>query len=103
MKFFPKKLTPENLENFYSYQQHRNFCKLKRDIYEFMLSKDFISNKNRGLEISQLNCSKDLIIKVMEELKNLGWETELALHETYLFIYPPNQKPKMLSNIFEEF
>ncbi len=45
----------------------------------------------------------EVLNSVIESLKKLGWETEIALHGTYLFVYPPGDKPKMLKNIFEEF
>ena len=103
MKDFPTKLTPNNLEKFKHYRTQRNICKLKQFIYEFMLSNDFINNKNRGIEITQLGYSMEEIQSVIESLKNLGWEAKLELHNSYLFIYPPNQVPKFLLNNFDEF
>jgi hypothetical protein len=103
MKDFPQKLTPENLPNFLKYKTNRDICKLKQKIYEFMLTPDFINNKNRGFELLEFAKLKDVIDSVVISLKNLGWEAEVALFGTYLFIYPPNQKPKMLNNLLEDF
>ncbi len=48
MKDFPSKLTPENITKFLKYKQNRDICRLKQKIYEFMLTSDFVNNKNRG-------------------------------------------------------
>jgi hypothetical protein len=103
MRDFPTKLTPDNISKFKQFRTNRNICKLKQRIYEFLLSDDFINNKNRGFEIMNLGFSKDEIKSVMESLNTLGWETQLGLHDTFLFIYPPNQKPKILQHSFDEF
>jgi len=103
MKDFPQKLKPENLSNFLKYKTNRDICKLKQKIYEFMLTPDFINNKNRGFELLDYTKLNDVINPVVESLKQLGWEVEIALHGTYMFIYPPGQKPKMLKNLFEDF
>lgn len=103
MKDFPTKLIPSNLPSFKEYRQKRNICKLKQKIYEFMLSDDFINNKNRGFEIMNLGFTSYEIESVIICLKNLGWEAELGLHNTFLFIYPSNEKPKILQHSFDEF
>ena len=107
MKDFPKKLIPQNIEKFEQYRINRDICKFKQILYEFMLSDDFISGKNRGFELSSSGLSKKVIPiavpKIIESLKQLGWEAETAIHNTHLFIYPPNQKPKILNSMFDEF
>ena len=107
MKDFPKKLTPQNIEKFQQFRTNRDACKFKQIIYEFMLSDDFISGKNRGFELSISGLPKKsipvIVPLIIESLKKLGWEAELAIHNTHLFIYPPNQKPKILSASFDEF
>ena len=87
MKDFPTKLTPNNLEKFKHYRTQRNICKLKQFIYEFMLSDDFINNKNRGIEITQLGYSMEEIQSVIESLKLLGGKLNLnSIILIYLFI-----------------
>jgi hypothetical protein len=103
MKDFPSKLTPQNITNFLKYKQNRDVCRLKQKIYEFMLTSDFVNNKNRGFELQEFGRMPDVLNSVIESLKTLGWETEIALHGTFLFIYPPGEKPKMLKNLFEDF
>ena len=102
MKDFPTKLTPENLKNFSKYRKNRQICKLKQELYEFMLTNDFINNKNRGFELGEYANKNDIIEPVIQSLKSLGWEVEIALYNTYMFIYPPGEKPKMLNNLFNE-
>jgi hypothetical protein len=103
MKDFPTKLTPQNLPNFLEYKKNRSICKLKQIIYEFMLTPDFINNKNRGLELNEYSKLEDVLNPVIESLKSLGWEVEIAFHNTYMFIYPPGERPKMLKNVLEDF
>ncbi len=106
---FPQKLKPENLPNFKSYQTKRNICKIKQIIYDFMLSDDFITNKNRGIELNVnftftfISSKKELLSLlelVIQDLINLGWSAEISFHDSFLFIYPPNDKPKLLDSMF---
>jgi hypothetical protein len=107
MKDFPRKLTPQNIEKFEQYRMNRDTCKFKQTLYEFILSDEFISGKNRGFELLSSGLPKKvipiIIPSIIKSLKELGWEAELAIHNTHLFIYPPNQKPKILCNTFDEF
>ncbi len=111
MKLFPKNLTPDSLQSFQEKRYKRNILYVRSFLYEFMIQDDFIENKNRGIELSFLqskfNISSKEVISILEilleELKNLGWETKFALNNTYVFIYPPDDIPKMLKYTYEEF
>ena len=111
MKRFPQKLSVENFEKLKEYRLARDLCKVRRDIYEFMLSNDFIKNITRCVEINEIRtryCLDEdditsILERIMEELKTLGWETKLGLQNTMLFIYPPNDVPKLLKYSFEEY
>ena len=41
MKEFPEKLNPKNISHFKEYQQTRDLCYFRREIYEFLLHTDF--------------------------------------------------------------
>jgi len=113
MKKFPNTLIPKNLANFNQYRNKRKKAYLRKYIYEFMLNPQFINNQTRSIDILELQHSSKLDItkeecvlllqEVGEELKEKGWCCEFGLHNTVLFIYPPNEKPKLLQYAFEEF
>ena len=98
MKDFPSKCKPENISKFLEYREKREICKLKQQVYEFMLTKTFVNGKERGFDLTSYAnlISKEGIQQVITSLKKLGWECSLWRSETMLFIYPPNEKPKIL-------
>jgi len=114
MKFFPKKLHVQNLDQFSKSRIDRIKAYFRKYIYELMLSKDFISGLSRCIDLTELintfptfhisttECHQ-LLSELSKELQELGWETQFALHNTAFFIYPPNDKPRLLKNSFEEF
>jgi len=113
MKEFPNTLVPKNLENFNQYRNKRKKAYLRRYIYEFMLDPQFINNKTRSIDLLELQQSskldvtkevlKQLLEEIGQELTEKGWCYEFGLHSTVLFIYPPNEKPKLLQYAFDEF
>jgi hypothetical protein len=97
MKSIPPYITPSNISNFKTIREERELVRFKREILEFMLTDDFISGKNRGFELAdsdgKIIYEKTLVSKCIEELKSLGWEYKEW--RTCVYIYPPNDEPKI--------
>ena len=97
MKSIPPYITPSNISNFKSIREERELVRFKREVLEFMLTDDFISGKNRGFELAdsdgKIIYNKDLVSKCIEDLKSLGWECKEW--RTCVYIYPPNDEPKI--------
>ncbi len=97
MKSIPSYITPSNISNFKSIREERELVRFKREVLEFMLTDDFISGKNRGFELTdndgKIIYNKDLVSKCIEDLKSLGWESKEW--RTCVYIYPPNDEPKI--------
>ena len=97
MKSIPPYINPSNISNFKNIREERELVRFKREILEFMLADDFISGKNRGFELAdsdgKILYNKDLVSKCIEDLKSLGWECKEW--RTCVYIYPPNDEPKI--------
>jgi hypothetical protein len=97
MKNIPSYMSPSNITNFQSLREERELVRMKRQLIEFMLTNDFIDNKNRCFELAdndgKILYESNLVDKCIEELKSLGWETKKW--RTGLYIYPPNEVPKI--------
>jgi hypothetical protein len=106
MKGFPTKLTPSNIQQFSSYRYNRQLCYTRNHIYESMTKESFgkmelgipnyginLQNINMGLYDSGYKIDNNIIIKISDELKNLGWEVESCYGDTMLFVYPYGEKP----------
>jgi hypothetical protein len=97
MKSIPPYINPSNISNFKSIREDRELVRFKKEVLEFMLTDDFISGKNRGFELSnsdgKILYEKHLVDKCVEELKKLGWECKEW--RTCVYIYPPNDEPKI--------
>jgi hypothetical protein len=98
MKEFPAKLCPQNTTHFQEYQQTRDLCYLRRDIYEFLLHTDFdkdyfdtiiFFDKQR---ISNTDIKKNMIRTITKELQNLGWYIGTVFNQTAILIYPSEQE-----------
>jgi hypothetical protein len=97
MKSIPPYITPSNISKFKTIREERELVRFKKEVLEFMLSDDFISGKNRGFELAdndgKIIYNKDLVSKCIEDLKSLGWECKEW--RTCVYIYPPNDEPKI--------
>ena len=114
MKEFPKKLHVKNLHSFSNVRLDRIKAYFRKYIYELMISQDFIKGISRCIDLTDLinafptfhisnNECQQLLSDLSKELQELGWETQFALHNTAFFIYPPDDKPRLLKHSFEEF
>ena len=97
MKSIPPYINPSNISNFKSIREERELVRFKKEVLEFMLTDKFISGENRAFELSnsdgQIIYNKDLVKKCIDELKTLGWECKEW--RTCVYIYPPNDEPKI--------
>jgi len=98
MKEFPEKLNPNNVSQFKEYQQTRDLCYFRRDIYEFLLHTDFDRDYfdttiffNRQ-KITDINIKKNMIQTIVKELQKLGWYVGSVFDQTAILIYPSEQE-----------
>jgi len=98
MKNIPSYINPNNISNFKSLREERELVRFKKEVIDFMLSDSFIKGENRGFELAsqegRMLYSNELIVKCEEELQKLGWMT--SRWRTSLYVYPPNEVPKIL-------
>ena len=105
MKKFPSKLLPENISLFDSYNTTRIIRYLRRRIYEWMISDDFVTRCfDLQLSQGQLQTSQGqlqtsqgqlqtsqypshVIDSISKELNLLGWKTKIAFAYSSLYIY----------------
>ena len=91
MKKFPSKLLPENISLFNSYNTTRITRYLRRRIYEWMISDDFVT-RCFDLQLSQgqlqtFKYPSHVIDSISKELNLLGWKTKIAFAYSSLYIY----------------
>ncbi len=73
-------------------------CKLRKHIYNFMLSRtresDFfdIDTFNRKY-VNNINVTNDLVNTAVEELVGLGWKTHIGFGGTGLYVYSSDELP----------
>lgn len=96
MKTFPSSISASNQKNFFELFRKRVECYLRRDIFEFLLSRpndesyfaiDTFLNKFEFVSDLKKDFSVFLQNGVMKELHQLGWKTELSFGDTGLFIF----------------
>ena len=98
MKKFPEKLCPQNITHFKEYQKTRDVCYLRRDIYEFLLHTDFDKDYFdttiffQKHKIEDINLKKEMVKKIVEELKQLDWNIGTVFDNTVLLIYPTKEE-----------
>jgi len=105
MERFLSKLTPTNKENFSDMWKNNRLRKLRKDVYEHILSneensyfaidnwaREFYSNNTKVV----FNMIKDVIIP---ELEKLDWKCKTSFGSTALFIYSTTEPP---ANCYEE-
>lgn len=100
MKKLPDKLSVVNKEQLIHTKYNRCLCYLRKNIYEFMLSR---KSENEYFDfddfLSKLFCdlSKEHISQIKNditiEINNLGWKTIFAYGNTALFIYSSEKYP----------
>jgi hypothetical protein len=97
MKSFPSYIKPDNIQNFKTIREERELIRFKKQILEFMLSDKFIKGENRAFELADSNgqvmFNDEVVEKCISELKELGWEAKKW--RTSLYVYPPNDIPKI--------
>ena len=98
MKEFPSHFKPENKGDFSEYRYKRNLAYMRKEIFELVLKgneNDYfdldIFRKTYCIERSDL---KNMLIKIMEELTNLGWNVKTSFGETGLFIFSSEKPPE---------
>ena len=98
MKEFPEKLIPNNVSQFKEYQQTRDLCYLRREIYEFLLHTDFDRDYFdttiffQQHKITDVDIKKKMLQKIIQELQRLGWHVGLVFDQTALLVYPTRQE-----------
>jgi len=90
MNNFPENFIPSSdLESFHiSY----NAKILRREIYKFMISKEYKTNKSFIMEKEDIYPIESINI-VVKELNELGWKTKLMRGNTVLYIYKSDENP----------
>ena len=95
---FPDEINVNNKSFFEVYNSNRILTLLRSNIYDMILSRD---TENEYFDIDEF-CFKtkykqvDLLIlldKVIKELNEFGWKTQLSFGDTGLFIYSTENKP----------
>ena len=98
MKEFPEKLNPKNVSHFKEYQQHRDLCYFRRDIYEFLLHTDFDRDYFDTVQffekynIKDETIKKSMLHKIITEIQKLKWHVGLVFNQTAILIYPTKEK-----------
>ena len=98
MKEFPEKLIPNNVSQFKEYQQTRDLCYFRREIYEFLLHTDFDRDYFDTTvffdrqKIDNIDIKKKMLQEIIEELQRLYWHIGLVFNQTALLIYPSRQE-----------
>lgn len=96
---FPIELNIKNKTklDFSSLNYERLLCLLRKEIYDLILGrKDENDYYDFDIFICKYNCkhAKDnLISKIIVELEEFGWKTQLSFGDTGLFIYSTEDKP----------
>ena len=108
MNKFPAELNVENKDKFRSFNYKRLEKKFRNDIYEFLLNRKDIKDKDGKyigkdeteyftLEFDKKYDKEEthkIFWKIKEELESLGWKTKLSYGDTGLFIYSTENPPK---------
>ena len=98
MKELPEKLNPKNVSHFKEYQQTRDLCYLRRDIYEFLLHTDFDRDYFdttvffQRQKITDVDIKKKMLQQIIEELQRLEWHVGMVFDQTALLVYPTRQE-----------
>ena len=98
MKELPEKLNPRNLPHFKDYQQTRDLCYFRRDIYEFLLHSDFDRDYFDTVQffekykIKDENVKKNMINIMIAEIQKLGWHVGIVFNQTTILIYPTKEE-----------
>jgi hypothetical protein len=98
MKELPEKLNPKNITHFKEYQQTRDLCYLRRNIYEFLLHTDFDRDYFdttfffQQQKITDIDIKKKMLQQIIEELKRLKWHVGMVFDQTALLVYPTRQE-----------
>ena len=108
METFPNTLTPQNLDNFKTFNKQQQLCYLRKYIYEKMLSSEFIVPDKCFVDLQKLHIGdlgeinykidEQIVIQVQNELEALGWCTSTAYGGTILFIYTKDRVPHEIVN-----
>ena len=97
MKTFPSKLHVGNKDEFQTFYLTRCICYLRRDIFEHMLKRnenDYFALDNFSREYSIDKLSMDeMIVTILNELRELGWKCKTSFGGTGLFIYSSDEPP----------
>lgn len=112
---FPDKFTPENVSKYSDFLAHRNLCKLRNHVYETVVysraEEDYIkklqhkvddkqNKENTHFEINiekyttgKYALPKTYLSKLINELNDNGWQTNLAYGDTILYIQSKSLPP----------
>lgn len=111
MQKFPEWLGVEHKNSFVSYNEAAVKKKLRKEIYEHMLQYDYTNEKKSDKSYMTENNSFDInsffqknkvareeiqwkiVDDIAEELRNLGWQVQLAFHRSVLFVYSSEKLP----------
>lgn len=102
MKTFPSQISASNQQNFTVLFRKRVECYLRRDIFEFLLSRpneetyfalDNFLNKFEFNTDLKKDFPTMLSNGILKELEQLGWQTALSFGDTGLFIFS-GERPK---------
>lgn len=90
MNNFPPNFTPNCDLNVFNISYNAKI--LRRELYKYMLSKDYKINKCFIMEKENIYPIESINI-VVKELNELGWITKLTRGNTILYVYKEGENP----------
>lgn len=100
MKEFPKILVPANQSKFGQYSYNRLKCRMRKNIYEYIIANkqgEYYSFESDIKELGTVD-RKKIIDELKQELIKLGWNVATTFGNTGLFVYG-DKKP---DNLYED-
>lgn len=97
MDEFPETISVENKDIFSKYLYYMTLKNIRRDIFEFMISR---KDEDKYFDLDKYLCQKDnaddiasMMNTISTELFALGWKTKLSFGGTGLFVYSTETPP----------
>jgi hypothetical protein len=110
MKHFPKEFAPKNRNTFPEHYTNRCLAYLRKTIFDLVLNRSYTTDQSAeqlaeaedvfvdlDLFKSEMICNTDIVQQIVsvirEELKSLGWKTQMSYGGTGLFIFSEETPP----------
>lgn len=96
MQDFPVHLKPENKSKFPTIRQNRLKLKLRRELYDHIIShseNEYFSLDKFNEQVKDMNLTQKLADSMITDLEKLGWKCKKSYGDTALFIYSTENPP----------